>query len=172
MNLLGVLKNRRRRNKRRYQSISGDLEAYLECAGPSPTCDDWPSQHSMNAMASSIVDAMDTGKYLQLAYPIGGSLDSGRRIPYRAILVTDRDDLRSPGPTYVFTSWSRTNKRIEGMMESRKIAKYVSVIVDVDEELGNRTVRLESKAWINGLCFFDGGEKFPFVFKWPDSLSK
>jgi hypothetical protein len=57
-------------------------------------------------------------------------------------------------------------------MGTRKIAKYVSVIVDVDEELGNRTVRLKSKTWINGLCFFDGEKKFPFVFKWPDSLSE
>jgi hypothetical protein len=172
IDLLGVLKKRQRRNKRRYQSISDDLQAYLEYTGPSPTHDDWPTQHSMNAMASSIVDAMDTGKYLQLAYPIGGSLDSGRGIYYRAILVRDRDDLRSAGSTYVFTSWSRTNEHIKGIMETRKIAKYVSIIVDVDEELGNRTVRLESKTWINGLCFFDGEKKFPFVFKWPDSLSE
>jgi hypothetical protein len=172
IDLLGVLNNRRRRNKHRYQSISDNLKAYLECTGPSPSHDDWPPQHSLNAMASSIVDAMDTGKYLQLAYPIGESLDSGRRTSYRAILVRDRDDLRCAGSTYVFTSWSRTNRRIKGIMESRKIAKYVSIVVDVDEELSQRIVRLESKAWINGLCFFDGEKKFPFVFKWPDSLSE
>jgi hypothetical protein len=172
IDLLEVLNKRRRRNKRRYQSISDSLKVYLECTGPSPSHDDWPPQHSMNAMAGSIVDAMDTGKYLQLAYPIGKSLDSRRRIPYRAILARDRDDLRSAGSTYVFTSWSRTNKRIEGIMESRKIAKYVSIVVDVAEGLGHRTVRLKSKAWINGLCFFDGEKKFPFVFEWPDSLSE
>jgi hypothetical protein len=54
--------------------------------------------------------------------------------------------MRSAGSTYVFTSWSRTNKRIEGIIESRKIAKYVSIVVDVDEGLGNRTVSLKSKA--------------------------
>jgi hypothetical protein len=124
----------------------------------------------MDAMASAIVDAMDTGKYLQLARSVSGPLDLGRGVPYRAILIRDRSDLQSVGPTYVFTSWSRTNKRIEGKMESRKIAKYVSIVVDVDEGCDDRTVRLKSKAWINGLCFFDGEEKFPFVFKWPDSL--
>jgi hypothetical protein len=113
IDLLEVLSKRRRCNKRRYQSISDNLKAYLECTGPSPTHDDWPPQHSMNAMASSIVDAIGTGRYLQLAYPIGGTLGSGRGIPYRAILVRDRDDLRSAGSTYVFTSWNRTNKRIE-----------------------------------------------------------
>jgi len=61
INLLEVLSKRRRCNKRRYQSISDNLKAYLECTGPSPTHDDWPPQHSMNAMVSSIVDAMEGG---------------------------------------------------------------------------------------------------------------
>ncbi|RMZ67761.1 Heterokaryon incompatibility [Pyrenophora seminiperda CCB06] len=148
------------------------LSAYLECTGPSSTHDDWPPQHSMNAMASSVVDAMDTGKYLQLARPIGGSLDLGRGVPYRAILVWDRNDLQSVGSTYVFTSWSRTNKRNKGIMETRKIAKYVSLVVYVDEGVGNGAVRLKSKRWINGLCFFGGEKKFPFVFEWPESLSQ
>jgi hypothetical protein len=170
--LLVVLNKRRRFSKRRYGSITEDLKAYLECTGPSSTHDEWPPQHSMNAMASSIVDAMDTGKYLQLARPIGGSLDSGRGVPYRAILVRDHGDLQSVGSTYVFTSWSRTNKHNKGIMETRKIAKYVSLVVDVEEGVENATVRLKSKRWINGLCFFDGEKKFPFVFEWPYSLSQ
>jgi hypothetical protein len=132
LDLLGVLNKRRECSKRRYGSIIDDLKAYLKCTGPSSTHDDWPPQHSMNVMASSIVDAMDTGKYLQLARPVGGSLDSGRGVPYRAILVRDHDDLQSVGSTYVFTSWSRTNKHNKGIMETRKIAKYVSLVVGVD----------------------------------------
>ncbi|KAF1828973.1 hypothetical protein BDW02DRAFT_651685 [Decorospora gaudefroyi] len=170
--LLVVLNKRRRCNKQRYQSITEDLKAYLECTGPSSTHDEWPPQHSMNAMASGIVDAMDTGKYLQLACPVGGSLDSGGGVPYRAILVRDRVDLQSVGSTYVFTSWSRTNKHNEGIMETRKIAKYVSLVVDVDEGVENGISRLKTKRWINGLCFFDGEKKFPFVFEWPCSLSQ
>jgi hypothetical protein len=168
--LLEVLIKRRRCDGRHYQSIVEDLETFLKSTLPPSKSDAWPTRHSMGAMASAIVDAMDTGKYLQLARPVSGPLDSGRGVPYRAILISDRGDLQSVGPTYVFTSWSRTNKRIKGEMESRKIAKYVSIVVDVDDGCDDRTVRLKSKAWINGLCFFDGGKKFPFVFKWPDLL--
>ncbi|KAF2023777.1 hypothetical protein EK21DRAFT_118436 [Setomelanomma holmii] len=170
--LLGILIKRRRCNRGLYQSIVDDLKTYLESTGSSSKRDDWPPQHSMNAMASGIVDALDTGRYLQLARPVGGSLDSGRGVPYRAILVRDRGDLQNVGPTYVFTSWSRTNKQNSDKMESRKIAKYVSIVVDVDEGLSDGIVRLKSKTWINGLCFFDGEKKFPFVFEWPDSLSQ
>ncbi|KAF2022451.1 hypothetical protein EK21DRAFT_119761 [Setomelanomma holmii] len=123
-------------------------------------------------MASGILDAMDTGKYLQLARPVGRLLSSGRGIPYRAILIRDRGDLQNVGPTYVFTSWSRTNKQNQDKMESKKIAKYVCIVVDVDAGLSDGTVRLKSKTWINGLCFFDGEKEFPFVFEWPDSLSR
>jgi hypothetical protein len=120
----------------------------------------------MNVIASSIVNAIDTRKYLQLARPVSSSLDAGRGVPYRAILVRDRDDLQSVGSTYVFTSWSRTNKHSKGIMETRKIAKYVSLVVNVDESVENGTVRLKSKRWINRLCFFNREKKFHFVFKW------
>jgi hypothetical protein len=170
--LLGVLNKRRRYNQRRYQSITDDLRAYLESTTSSHKHDDWPPQHAMNAMASSIVDAMDTGKHLQLAHPVGGSLGPRQGVPYRAIIVRDREDLQTKGSAYVFTSWIRTNKRREGKMESRKIAKYVSLEVGVYEDVRSGTVRLENKKWVNGLCFFEGEKKFPFVFEWPHSLSQ
>jgi hypothetical protein len=170
--LLRFLDKQRKCNKRRYQSITEDLEAYLKCTGPSSTHDDWPPQHSMNVMASSIVDAMDTGKYIQLARPVGNSLDSGRGVPYRALLVRDRNDLHSLGATYVFTSWSRTSRHRKGITETRKLAKYVSLVVDVGKDVESGPAMLKSNKWINGLCFFDGEEKSPFVFKWPDSLSQ
>jgi hypothetical protein len=168
--LLRLFDKQRKCNKRRYQSITEDLKAYLECTGPSSAHDEWPPQHSMNVMASSIVDAMDTGMYLQLARPIGDPLNPGRGGPYRAILVRDRNDLHSVGATYVFTSWSRTNKHNKGIMETRKLAKYVSLVVGVDKDVESGPAMLQSKQWVNGLCFFDGEEKHPFVFKWPDSL--
>lgn len=168
--LLEVLNKRRRYSQRRYQSITNDLQAYLESNRSSLKHDDWPPQHSMNAMASAIVDAMDTGKYLQLARPLGGPLDSGRGVSYRAILIRDRDDLQIPGSKYVFTSWSRTNKRHDGKMESRRIAKYVSLEVGVHKDVRDGPGRLEIKKWVNGLCFFEGEKKFPFIFDWPHSL--
>jgi hypothetical protein len=172
LGLLKVLQHRRGRNKRLYQSITNNLTAYLQLTDFTPTHDEWPPKHSMNAMASGIVDAMDTGKYLQLARPVGGSLDSGRGVPYRAILIRDHRDLQSAGPTHIFTSWSRTKKQNQGEMETKRQAKYVSIEVGVDQDTSDGTVRLKTKKWVNGLCFFDGERKFPFIFEWPESLSR
>jgi hypothetical protein len=143
--LLLFLNKQRKRNKRRYQSITEDLEAYLECTEVPSTHDDWPPRHSMNVMASNIVDAMDTEKYIQLARPIGDSINSGRGVPYRAIIVRDRNDLHCIGATYAFTSWSRTNKHNRGIMETRKLAKYVSLVVGVDEDVDCGPAMLKSK---------------------------
>jgi hypothetical protein len=65
------------------------------------------------------------------------------------------DDMRSAGSTYVFTSWSGTNKRIEGIIESRKITQYVSIVIDVEEGLSNRTVRLINKMWIKRIVLLE-----------------
>jgi hypothetical protein len=143
--LLRFLNKQRKCNKRRYRSITEDLKAYLECTRMSSTHDDWPPKHSMNVMASSLVDVMDTGKYFQLVRPVSGSLHTGRGAPYRAILVRDRDDLHSVGATYVFTSWSGTNKHNKGIMETRKIAKYVSTTVSVDEGVKKWTYYAEEQ---------------------------
>jgi hypothetical protein len=168
--LLWVLQKRRRYSKRRYQSITESLKTYLESTRPARKRDDWPPKHSMNAMASAIVDAMDTGKYLQVARPVGGSLDSGQGVPYRAIFIRDRDDLQVGGSKYVFTSWSRTNKSQEGRLESRRIAKYVSLEVRVHEDISKGPAKLAIKKWVNGLCFFRGEKRSLFVFKWPYAL--
>ncbi|KAH8693457.1 hypothetical protein GQ44DRAFT_832700 [Phaeosphaeriaceae sp. PMI808] len=172
--LLSALNEWPRFSKRRYQCVINDLKNYLYSTKSSPKYDDWPSKHSMNAMASGVVDAMDTRKYLQFARPVGRSPGSGRGIPYRAIFVRDRGDLQNVGSTsaYIFTSWSRTNKHNKDEMQCRKIARYVSLEVGVDEEVSNETVKLRSKKWVNGLCFFEGEKKFPFVFEWPDLLSQ
>jgi hypothetical protein len=171
LGLLKVLQHRRRRNKRLYQSITDDLTAYLAPASLTVTHDEWPPKHSMNAMASGIVDAMDTGRYIQLARPLSRGLDSGRGVPYRAILIRDRSDLQSAGPNYIFTSWSRTKKQTQGKMETSRLAKYVSVEVGVDQQRSDEIVRLKTKKWVNGLCFFDGEKKLPFIFEWPKFLS-
>lgn len=140
VDLLAVLKKRRRYSKRRYQSIINDLQGYLESTSSSRKHDDWSHNHSKNAMASAIVDAMDTGKYFQLARPLGRSLGSGKGASYRAILIRDRDDLQIAGSKYLFTSWSPTHKCRKGIMKSRKIAKYVSLEVGVHRARG-RTQR-------------------------------
>lgn len=57
-------------------------------------------------------------------------------------------------------------------MDTRKIVRYVSLVVDVDQETESGPSILKSKEAIKNLLFFDREEKFPFVFKCPDSLSQ
>jgi hypothetical protein len=125
----------------------------------------------MNVMAACIVNAMDNGLYLRLARPVGGSPNQGRGIPYCGIFVQTHMALQQPGPTYVFSSWTCTREHARGDMTSRRVAKYASIEVCVDEETDREIVRLRSKKWINGLCFFEGEKKSPFVFAWPKCLS-
>ncbi|KAF2464806.1 uncharacterized protein BDR25DRAFT_346578 [Lindgomyces ingoldianus] len=164
--LVTVLKQRK---NRRYKRLRDDLIFYLKHHNPSTSRDDWPSTFVMDIMATSIVDAMDDGKYLQLARPVGGFPTTGRGIPYGAMFARDRSELQCPGPTYIFTSWARTKKQSEDTMQCKTLAKYVSVEVGVD--VCDKLVSLRTKKWINGLCLFRGQKKYPFIFPWPESLS-
>lgn len=74
------------------------------------------------------------------------------------------------GPTYIFTLWTRTNEQVRDMVECKTLAKYVSMEVSVDRVAQHGLASLRSKRWTNGLCFFDGETKSPFIFAWPESL--
>ncbi|OCK74398.1 hypothetical protein K432DRAFT_409897 [Lepidopterella palustris CBS 459.81] len=165
--LLEVLNQR---NKRRHRRLANDIAAYLKHQEPSIRSDDWPPKFCMNMMAARIVNAMDTGKYLQLARPIGGFPRKGRGIPYRAVFIRDRHELQRSGSAYIFTSWTRTEEPDGDRLKCKKIAKYVSMEVSVEGTTWDEPVRLRSKGWTNGLCFFDGEMKFPFAFAWPESF--
>ncbi|KAF2809960.1 uncharacterized protein BDZ99DRAFT_462590 [Mytilinidion resinicola] len=165
--LLEVLNQR---NKKRYQRLANNLRAYLNGNESPVGSDDWPSKYCMDMMAACIVNAIDSKKYLQLARPIGGLPKGGRGVPYRAIFTRDRDELRHSGPTYIFTSWSRTKERKQEASQYRSLAKYVSVEVSINTT--NGLARLKNRKWANGLCFFDGEANHPFVFEWPDSLCR
>jgi hypothetical protein len=164
LDLVGVLKQR---IKRRYKHLANDLEAYL-AKKPSAKIGEWPPSSVMDAMAAYIVDAMDTGKYLQVAC-LSGPSGVGRGA-YRAIFVRDRSEIQRPGPTYVFTSWMRTKKQARNGVECKTLAKYVSMEVSLDQTAQRSPQILRSKGWINGLCFFRGEMKSSFVFAWPKSL--
>ncbi|KAF2179577.1 hypothetical protein K469DRAFT_693945 [Zopfia rhizophila CBS 207.26] len=106
--LVGVLNQR---NKRRHRRLADDLAVYLKHHKQSIRHDDWPPKFCMDLMAACIVNAVDTRKYLQLARPVGGSPRAGRGTPYRAVFVSDRHELQCSGPTYIFTSWTRTEEQ-------------------------------------------------------------
>ncbi|MCJ1314407.1 hypothetical protein MMC25_008089 [Agyrium rufum] len=160
--LLTVLQQR---NKKRYGCLVDDLAAYLQSREQPITCDSWPSSFCMSMMAACIAEAMSAKKYLQLARPVGVSPNRGRGKPYRGVFIRDRKELKGSGPSYIFTSWTRTRKRVRDGRRHEMLAKYVSMEVGINE-LG----RLRSKNWTNGLCFFDGEEKDRFIFAWPESF--
>lgn len=156
------------RNKRCYGRLTNDLEAYLG-NDRSIRRDDWPPNLAIDAMAAYIVDAMDTRKYLQVAR-LSGPSGARQGMPYRAIFVRDRSEIQGSGPTYVFTSWMRTNEQAQDEVECKTLAKYVSMEVSLNQ-MAQRPFRiLRSKRWTNGLCFFWGETKSSFVFAWPKSL--
>ena len=165
--LIGVLNER---NKRRHKLLANELAAYLQDRERVTKHDEWPSSFAMNVMAACIVNAMDTGKYLQVAHPIGLSPREGRGKPYRALFVRDLHDMKRSGPTYVFTSWTPTNEQIGETMKRKTLAKYVSMEVSVDGDVTSGSTSLRMKRWTNGLCFFSGETKVPFVFAWPETL--
>jgi hypothetical protein len=86
--LVGVL---RQRDMRLYGRLANEMEAYLVTYKPPAKCDDWPPKFVMDTMATCIVNAMDSGKYLQVARTVTTRSLSQRvsGMPYRAIFVRD-----------------------------------------------------------------------------------
>jgi hypothetical protein len=159
-------------NKRSYKCLANDLETYLENHERSSRRDDWSTKNAIDVMAACIVNGMDNGKYLQVARLVKKPPGGGLSIPCRAIFVRDHNEMQRPGPTYVFTSWSRTKDWVGEKVECKTLAKYVSMEVSFDEMAQHGVPSLRSQRWINGLCFFDGEMKSQVIFAWPDSLCK
>lgn len=163
-----LLKVLTQRNKL-YGRLVEDLETYLAVHDRPARRDDWPPRFVMDVMAAYVVNAMDTGKYLQVARLVSGSAHDSR---YRAVFVRDRNEIKRSGPTHVFTSWARANELTQKDMKRKTLAKYVSIEVSLDEKEQRQARSLRSRGWTNGLCFFGGESKFSFVFAWPKSLCK
>jgi hypothetical protein len=169
--LVDLVRVLNKRNERRYKSLANDLDNYLRNHERSTKRDDdWPTSHAINVMAACIVDGMDTGKYLQIARIVGEQPEGGQSRPCRAIFVRDLEEMQRPGPRYVFTSWTPTKARLGDEVECKILAKYVSMEVIFDKRAQHGVPSLRGKRWINGLCFFAGEKKSPFVFAWPESL--
>ena len=171
--LLDIVKVLYQRNPRRHQRLANDLTRFLDRYDTSKKkLDEWSPEFCMDIKAVSLLRAIESKKYLQLARPIGGNVQIGRGIPYRAIFVRDRHEIQKPGPKYAFTSWSRTQQCIQDGRGWKKLATYASLEVEVDGKTRDGLPVLKTKAWLNGLSFFEGERKFSFVFAWPESLMK
>jgi len=167
--LVGLLNQR---DKRRYKRLADDLDDYLRNRERPIRRDDWPPRFAMDVMAAGIVDAMDTGQYLQIARLIKGSSRGGQGKSCHTVFVRDYNERHSSGPTYVFTSWTRTDNQVGDEATCKALAKYASMEVSFDGKARHGMGSLKSKRWINGLCFFDGEVKSSYIVAWPDSLCR
>lgn len=165
--LVGLL---RKRNKRRYQCLADDLASYLKPLKRQKTSDEWPHRFVMDLMAAHVVDAMDSGKYLQVARLVGRSSAEGGTMPYRAIFVREKHEIQRSGPGYIFTSWTSTAENVRNSTTCKRLAKYASIEVDVGKCMEHSSRGLRTKNWANGLCFFLGERNSSFVFPWPESF--
>ena len=156
--------------QRHYERLADDLETYLKHRMRSLGCDDWPPEFAMDLMAACVVNAMDRGDYLQVAHSVRQSPGHSRGIPYRAVFVRKHCEIQRSGPSYIFTSWSRTKDQVQDTTKCRSLAKYVSMEVSANEITSVGVTGLKIKGWVNGLCFFNGGMGSSFMFPWPDSL--
>jgi hypothetical protein len=101
--------------------------------------------------------------------------DSSDDDPYRELLTSqiseEPSELVLSNASYVFTAW-RPGRHIETRSGARNMDKYVSIEVDLDGLTESGLLRLRTKRWINGLCFFNGCPRLDVVFPWPAWLTK
>lgn len=73
-------------------------------------------------------------------------------------------------PAFAFTAWSGRSEDDDRNIEESQIDKYVSLEVEVDEERANGIPILQTKRWLNGLCFFSRAAETDVTFAWPPGL--
>ncbi|EWZ33551.1 hypothetical protein BFJ63_vAg13190 [Fusarium oxysporum f. sp. narcissi] len=127
-------------------------------------------------MAKEVVRAMDADQPLTLGYLCD---PSGEATTARAIFIRNRnldeseelfsqqeDDL-----THVFTSlWSEDQPDEEYL--ANDLDHHVSLGVWLSDDEHNGPLRLYTKEWVLGLCFFVGAPTYEVVFPWPRPLSR
>ncbi|SCO76363.1 uncharacterized protein FRV6_00575 [Fusarium oxysporum] len=127
-------------------------------------------------MAKEVVRAMDADQPLTLGYLCD---PSGEATTARAIFIRNRnldeseelfsqqeDDL-----THVFTSlWSEDQPDEEYL--ANDLDHHVSLGVRLSDDEHNGPLRLYTKEWVLGLCFFVGAPTYEVIFPWPPPLSR
>ena len=131
-----------------YETFATDLDDYLQEDAEDLS---YPSKQYKDLMAEVVVEAIRERRTIHLGCLVG-------RNPYRGIFVTDA---ALEIPSHAFTAWSRAGSGVKAL------DKIVSLGVDVEDLEGS--LRLKTKRWINGLCFFDGDPAYEVVFSYPKS---
>ncbi|KAM0351062.1 hypothetical protein ACHAPU_002843 [Fusarium lateritium] len=121
-------------------------------------------------MAREVVRAMDADQSLSLGYLCDrfGNPTAARAIFIRDQRLNEADSLLSQGdwgPKHVFTSlWSEDEPDEEHL--ANELDHHVSLGVRLSDDGDSRPLRLYSKEWVLGLCFFTGAATYAVVFPW------
>jgi hypothetical protein len=127
-------------------------------------------------MARVVVRAMDANQPLSLGYLCDRS---GASTTARAIFIRDQSfdkgdsflGHEDEGPEHVFTSlWCEEEPDEEYL--ANELDHHVSLGVRLSDDNHPGPLRLYSKEWVLGLCFFTGAATYGVVFPWPRLLNE
>jgi Heterokaryon incompatibility protein (HET) len=149
-------------NLDRHQDLVNDLYAYLDEDFHSEEQEERSSKYYKDLMAKELVRAIIDGKTIQLGCLLGQN-------PYSGIFIREPSGEECLKENYVFTAW-KARIRSDDQFRQRRSEKYVSLEVNIVESTPPGLLHLETKRWINGLCFFDGYTPEDVIFPWPHSL--
>ncbi|KAL7756631.1 hypothetical protein ACKLNR_013624 [Fusarium oxysporum f. sp. zingiberi] len=127
-------------------------------------------------MAKEVVRAMDADQPLTLGYLCdpSGEVTTARAIFIRNRNLDESEELFSQQEddlTHVFTSlWSEDQPDEEYLANDLDHHVSLGVRISVDEY--NGLLRLYTKEWVLGLCFFVGAPTYEVIFPWPPPLSR
>ncbi|KAF4344243.1 hypothetical protein FBEOM_1837 [Fusarium beomiforme] len=161
---------------RKEAEVVNDMKEFLEEDAFVVDEDESFSLRYRRLMAKEVVMAMDVDQSLTLGYLCDSS---GQPRTVRAIFIRKRhvdeaDELLSQHedePTHVFTSlWSEDQPDDEYL--ANDLDHHVSLGVRLLDDEYDKPLRLYTKEWILGLCFFTGAATNEVVFPWPQPLSR
>ncbi|KAF4454389.1 hypothetical protein F53441_3106 [Fusarium austroafricanum] len=165
----------RAKKGRKVAQIVDDMEDFLEEDAFVVDEDESFSLWYRRLMAKEVVRAMDVDQPLSLGYLCNST---GEPTTARAIFIRrqadEADELLSQHedePMHVFTSlWSEGEPDEEYL--GNDLNHHVSLGVRLSDEEYDGPLRLYTKEWILGLCFFGGAATSKVVFPWPRPLAQ
>jgi hypothetical protein len=149
-------------NLERHQNLVKNLYAYLNEDFHGEEQEERSSKYYKDLMAKEVARAIMEGKTIQLGCLLGKN-------PYNGIFIRESSGEECFKESYVFTAW-KPRRRSDGNFGQRRSEKYVSLEVDLVKSTQSGLPHLETKRWINGLCFFNGYLPGDVIFPWPHSL--
>ncbi|KAH7251113.1 hypothetical protein BKA59DRAFT_471630 [Fusarium tricinctum] len=166
----------RAKKGRKHAEIYNDMGDFLEEDASVVDEDESFSLRYRRLMAREVVRVMDADQPLSLGYLCDSS---GAPTTARAIFVRNQKfdkadsflDHEDDGPEHVFTSLWREQEQDEEYL-ANDLDHHVSLGVRLSDGGYPGPMRLYSKEWVLGLCFFTGAAPYDVVFPWPKLLTE